>query len=181
MSPFKKINLLTTALASFALVTSLMLNTAQASAEIATSASTSESIFYIQTSDHIVVTPGKLTLVKPEEKVLWFADAPSTGAGFYPINEYMKLWANPESYFSKNHPNATLIGYFVNPKTHLEQRLTLVVTLHSASLAKNKKSLTYQVTKTLLIPDNKSYNTKVTLYHTTLLIDDIPAGGTSPY
>ena len=178
MPLLKNISYLRSALATLAMTT-FFLSSAQASDTMVTSKNVTESVFLIQDSEQALLTPGKITLTHPNAKVLWFANAPSTATGFKTLHQFMQLWATPQSYFTANHPNATLIGYFKIPHTHKEQRLTLVMTIQDANLAKDKKSLTYNVTKMLLVPDNKFYDNQVTLYHPTLLIDDMPAGGQS--
>lgn len=144
------------------------------------STSNNESRFLIQTAKQVVLKPGQLTLTRPDAKVLWFANSPSTAVVFYTLNNYMQYWS-ANGYFSQDNPNATLIGYFTNPQTHQEQKLTLVMTLNDANYNTNKQVLTYAVTKTYLVPEKKSYNQQVTLEHATLLIDDLPPGGQGTY
>ena len=131
--------------------------------------------FFMQTADKALLKPGSLTMINLTPKTLWFADAPNTGTGFDTTSEYMQLWSNKTSGFLANNPNATLVGYIKDPKTHKETRLTLVVNITNANFANN--NLTYTVTKSLLVPDNTTETQEVILSHPTLLIDSLPVDG----
>jgi len=139
------------------------------------------SSFLVQNSKSALLKPGKLVMQHVSPDTLWFANAPSTATGYYSLNKYMDLWATPTAPFAQEKPNATLIGYFSDPKTHQEKRMAVVVTLHNATLSADKDNIVYNVTKSLLVPDKKSFNAQVVLTHPTLLIDVLPTGGQGGY
>lgn len=155
--------------------------TAQASTKATSSGcqSSTDSLAYfiVQNGRHAVLKPGSLVLQNAQNKTLWFANSPSTDTGYMTLAKYMNLWATPTAALMAEQPNATLIGYFYDAAAHEEKQLTLVVTLRNAKLTNDGKDVSYTVTKSLLVPDKKSYNQQVTLSHPTLLIDTVSGTG----
>ena len=140
-------------------------------ASISNASGTQPSLFFIQTANKMTLQPGKLTLHDFNHQTLWFADAPSRTYGYFNLSQYLGLWRNPKAAFLLNNPNATLVGYMMNPKTHKEERLTVVLVLRFAHRSDDAKDLIYTVQKTYLVPERKAINQTVTLSHPTLLVD----------
>lgn len=153
-----------------------------AMAATATSVNTEQSVFFMQSAQHVLLKPGMMKLYNLAPQTLWFADAPSTQTGSKSIAEYMQLWSSSNGYFYKNNPNAILVGYIKNKSTHNEQKVTIIAKLKTAQYKDG--NIVYTIDKSLLIPDNKTVMQQVVLSHASLFVDTythITPGGQGPY
>jgi hypothetical protein len=135
------------------------------------------SVFFVQTSEQAILKPGYLILKNPDPRILCFADAPSTAASVQSLSKYMLTWTAQTGSFEKTNPNAALVGFIVNKKSHKEERLSAVLVLKHAHYDAVSNTLTYDVSKSFLVPKAKLAH-QANLVHPTLFIDPniAPAG-----
>ena len=100
--------------------------------------------FFVQSADKATLTSSQLTLINFHKNTVWFADSPSSQTGAMPTSTYLNLlWGKSTSHFNQHHPNASLVGEVINPKTHVPQSMDIIIRLDGVT--QKNDQLIYQV------------------------------------
>jgi hypothetical protein len=126
--------------------------------------------FFVQTAKQARLTSDQLILLSPNKNTTWFANAPSKDTGVMTTKYYYNLlWGAPTSHFNKDHPNASLVGEVMNPKTHHLQTVDIIVRLDRAQL--HDHQIIYRVHTLLKQSNLLDLQKTLVLMHPTLFID----------